>query len=170
MAFEKVIAILLAALLMFIHPLFFIVQQIDMMSQSLVTKKTNEFVEAVRNNGYISTSMYREFAQELSDTGVLYDISMVHEHGSYEPVFDDVTGSYTNEIVVLYYDTFEEDIMEALGNDGYYYMSEGDYFSVALYNKTPTLAGKMYQMVFKNAAPEKQILVTDGGRIRDENY
>lgn len=169
-AFEKVIAILLAVILMYIVPLNFNMQQMDTMSQSYVTKKTNEFVEAVRNNGYISISMYRDFAKELSNTNVLYDISLTHEHVSYEPVFDDVTGIYTNEIAVVNYDTYEEDIMEALGNEGYYYMSEGDYFSIVLYNRTPTMAGRLQQMLNRGTAPDKQILVTDGGRIRDENY
>ena len=170
-AFEKVVAIITMVLLMYIVPLFFIMQHTDSIIQSYVTKKTDEFVEVVRNNGYMSETMYRNYMKQLSSTNLVYDIQMIHEHCTYEPVFDEITNTFKNEIVPVYYKTYQEDILEELESDkSTYYFSEGDYFSITLYNKTITLSGMMQRMLFGTTVSEKQIFVTDGGRIRDENY
>jgi Zn finger protein HypA/HybF involved in hydrogenase expression len=102
--FEHIVDIIAALILLFLFPLLFFGQKQDALTQSYVKSEVTEFVDDVRGKGYISKDMYDHFNYELSESGVVYDISMEHKHLNCEPeyrfrtvdeIIDDQNGSYT---------------------------------------------------------------------------
>lgn len=59
----------------------------DSLSQTIVEVETNTFVQEIRSKGYIDKNMYEEYLKNLSTTGILYDIEIVHNHNSLEPEY-----------------------------------------------------------------------------------
>ena len=71
-----VIAIVLAAVLMFVFPLMTMSDRTDDVSQLAVETATTEFVDDVRSTGKLSMDKYSQFVEEISATGNSYDVEM----------------------------------------------------------------------------------------------
>lgn len=71
-----VVAIFLAAILMFVFPLMSISDRNDDISQLAVQTKTVEFVDNIRATGKITQQNYDSFVQNLAATGNSYDVEM----------------------------------------------------------------------------------------------
>lgn len=168
-AFDKIICILLVSVLMFLSPLFYLAQKQDVINQVYVESKTVEFVNDIKNHGYITANMYERYLDRLGDTGNLYVIEMVHAHTVVNPEYDEDSGAFLDDYYTYQESTYQDDIlMEIFEGTGTYYLRQGDYVSIKVYNKTETFAGRMLRMIGVNQ--KTQILITYGGIIRDENY
>ena len=71
-----IVAIFLAAILMFIFPLMSISDRNDDVAQLSVQTKTVEFVDNIRSTGKITQDNYDAFIQTLAATGNSYDVEM----------------------------------------------------------------------------------------------
>lgn len=71
-----IVAIFLAAILMFVFPLMSISERNDDIAQLGIQTATTEFVDNVSSIGKITTEDYNSFIQSLSATGNSYDIEM----------------------------------------------------------------------------------------------
>ena len=71
-----VIAIFLAAVLMFVFPLMSISDRNDDISQLSIQTETVEFVNNVRTTGKLTPSNYDAFVKKLSATGNSYDVEI----------------------------------------------------------------------------------------------
>ena len=71
-----IIAIFLAAILMFVFPLMSISERNDDIAQLGVQTATVEFVDKVRTTGKITEDNYNSFIQTLAATGNSYDVDM----------------------------------------------------------------------------------------------
>ena len=58
---QKIIAAIVGTMIMFIIPVYIAFEKADDVSYSLAVKLTQNFVDNVRNNGYISPEMYSDF-------------------------------------------------------------------------------------------------------------
>lgn len=175
---SKIVALVISIFLFFIFPVENMLTRQDDISRIVVLNETAEFVDSVRNLGYITPLMYMQFSRALSATGNLYEISMEHIHNSIEPVYtdpDDLTSfqhdygfntriTYTDEILEK---LFPENPDEA---DRKYCLSKGDIFTVKVVNVNKTPATKVQQMLLMSDLPVQRIIVNYGGMVRDENY
>ena len=75
-----IIAIFLAAILMFVFPLLSVSERTDDISQLAVQTATSEFVNNARTTGKITLDEYSAFVQTLAATGNSYDIEMEVKH------------------------------------------------------------------------------------------
>ena len=66
-----IIAIFLAAILMFIFPLMALAERTDDISELSVQTSTTDFVDNVRSTGKLSLDDYDSFLQELVSTVIL---------------------------------------------------------------------------------------------------
>lgn len=106
-SYIKVFAILLAVLLLYIYPIYTAFQQQDDISELVVLRATTAFVDAVRDKGYISPTMYTDFRQTIEATGLDFDVQMEHESKKYVPVYDDPTRPETFQgTYEVHYDAF----------------------------------------------------------------
>lgn len=101
----------IAILIIFLVPLIYFGQKQDALVQTLVYTETNSLVSEIRSNGYLTRDRYDLFLENLSDTGLLYDISMEHRHEVHEPeyrlrtaqeVIDEQNSTYTGSNVYTY--------------------------------------------------------------------
>lgn len=84
---QRIFSILIAVIIFFLFPIYVSFEKKDDISYSLALKMTYNFVENVRNKGYLSMDMYNDFVNQLSVTNNTYDISMQHVRKQYDPIF-----------------------------------------------------------------------------------
>ena len=73
-----VIAIALAAVLMFVFPLMTMSDRTDDVSQLTVETATTEFVDDVRTTGKITEAKYNKFTESIGATGNTYNSPITH--------------------------------------------------------------------------------------------
>lgn len=135
-----VVAILLAAILMFIFPLLSVSERSDDISQLSVQTATTEFVDNSRAIGKITMNNYTKLITTIAATGNAYDVEMEVQ------VLDENIGkktAWTQGTVIgenVSYSVYTSQIVEVLENEGTYVMKEGDVFSVSVKNTNKTLS------------------------------
>lgn len=168
------IAILLAAVLMFIFPLLSVSERSDDISQLSVQTATTEFVDNSRSIGKITADNYTKLVSTIAATGNAYDIEMEVK------VLDENIGkksAWTQGTVIgenVYYSVYTSQIVEELtkdeNKDGVYMMKEGDIFSVSVKNTNKTMSqtirGVFYSItgedVYSIAAQHSGVVTANG--------
>lgn len=141
-----IIAIFLAAILMFIFPLMALSDRNDDISQMAVQTSTTEFVDKARTIGNIKLSDYNAFVQEIASTGNSFDIDMEIKRMDENPgkklaqASSDKIGE--NIYYSIYTSQIESDLFDA---DEKVKLNEGDYLTVTVKNTNQTMA-----QMFKN--------------------
>jgi len=143
-------------------------QKQDVISQSYVSNKTTEFIDSIKNCGYISRDMYMDFVHNIDATNNLYTIDLVHGKKIVEPLYDETTGAFLEDYNIYYYNYYQDNILETLESGKDYKLSQGDYISITVVNRTKTIATKLMELFYSSDLPDEQIIVTYGGVIRDE--
>ena len=135
-----IIAIFLAAILMFIFPLMSISERNDDIAQSVVQTATSEFVDTVSTVGSIKQSDYDAYVQKLAATGNTYDISMevrvLDENPSKKTTQEDETKIGEN----IYYSIYTTQIYDELQEKSVYPLKEGDIIVVSASNTNNTIS------------------------------
>ena len=135
-----IVAILLAAVLMFIFPLLSISERSDDISQLSVQTATSEFVDNSRSLGKITMEEYTKLLNTINATGNAYDVELEVK------ILDENVGkksAWTQGTVIgenIYYSIYTSQIVETLEKDGVYTMKEGDIFSASVKNTNKTLS------------------------------
>lgn len=164
---SEVVMIIIACFLFFLYPIYSFAQKQDNIIQTYVTEETTEFVDMIRNNGYLSKDMYSLFQKKIMQTNNSYEIRMIHEHRQVNPAYSE-DGTFDNQVNTFYKNTYEKDILkEIYEKSGIYRMAQGDYICVSIVNKSPTLSSKLQQLFYGRTA-EYSIYIRYGGIIRDE--
>ena len=138
-----IIAIALAAILMFIFPLMTMSDRTDDVAQLTVEAATTEFVDNVRSTGKITQANYDELIQTVTSTGNTYDVDMVVQ------VKDANLGKKTSQAQAdkigenAYYSVHTSQIEEELEKSGTYYCKEGDIVSASVKNTSQTLSQQL---------------------------
>lgn len=175
---SKVIALIIAVFLLYIFPVENMLTRQDDTTRVFVLNRTTEFVDSVRNLGYITPLMYTQFTRELASTGNQYNIEMVHRHNSIDPVYNDPDDSTSFQHDYGYNSKafYTDEIMEVLFPETvpapavcYYHLSKGDTFRVKVSNQNKTMASRVQEMLYMRDLPLERISVRYGGMVRDEN-
>ncbi len=135
-----IVAILLAAVLMFIFPLLSVSERSDDISQLSVASATAEFVDNSRAIGKITMDNYTTLISKINATGNSYDVELEVK------VLDENIGkksAWTQGTVIgenVYYSVYTSQIVEVLKEKGIYTMKEGDIISASVKNTNKTLS------------------------------
>lgn len=140
-----IVAIFLAAILMFVFPLMSIAERSDDIAQLSAQTAVSEFVDTTRAAGKITIDDYSKMVSSLNATGNTFDIDIEVK------VLDENVGkksAWTNGTVIgenIYYSVYTSQIMNYLSDtagssSGTYLMKEGDIISVSAKNNNKTLA------------------------------
>ena len=142
-----VIAIVLAAVLMFVFPLMTMSDRTDDVSQLAVETATTEFVDDVRTTGKLTMDKYSRFVEEISATGNSYDVEMEVQ------VLDENPGKKTTQAEStkigenVYYSMYTSQILDTLnpssGTTKTLALKEGDIFSASVKNTNTTLSQQL---------------------------
>ena len=131
-----IVAIFLAAILMFVFPLAAISEMNDQEALAMVQSYTTEFVNKIASKGKITQEDYDGYIQKLYATGNSYDTKIeVH-------IADTNPGKKTSTIQIgdtTYYVVYDTQIDQELSTAGVYLLKEGDYVKVSYENTNQTI-------------------------------
>ncbi len=144
-----VIAIFLAAILMFIFPLIAMSDRSDDISQLSVQTETTEFVDDVRTTGKLTAAKYGKFVESISATGNTYDVELKIQ------TLDENPGKKTSQTENtkigenVYYSTYTSQILEKLEDGKTYSLKEGDIFTASVKNTNTTMSQQLKSFLYK---------------------
>lgn len=136
-----IIAIVLAAILMFIVPLMSISERNDDITQLAVQTATSDFVETAATKGKITENDYSAFVQKLAATGNTYEIEM--EAQIIDENFGKKSASTSGDLIGenSYFSVYTSTIEQSLeSSDAKYELKQGDNFIVTVKNTNKTIA------------------------------
>ena len=138
-----VVAIVLAATLMFVFPLMTMSNRADDVSQLSVQSLTTQFVDDVRTTGKITSDKYNKFVENIHSTGNTYDVEIEVK------VRDENQGKKTTQANSkkigedVYYSIYTTQIENTLKNNNAYNLKEGDIVSVSVKNTNTTMSQQL---------------------------
>lgn len=162
--FSKMMAFLIAVLLLFIVPTFRTYWIIDQAVLKTLNLSTQEFVNNVRQKGFISKNMYEDFLRKISTTGYVYDIEMLHDKQVYYPngKGNFIIASETFASKNILKDVFDK------SKEYRYLMKKGDNFSLQLKNKG-TSGSAVFMKLF-GGSNSSMLFSRYGGMVSNEDY
>ena len=144
-----VIAIALAAVLMFVFPLMTMSDRTDDVAQLSVETATADFVDTIRTTGRITPDNYSNFVQNITATGNTYDVEIEVQ------VLDENPGKKAEQAEAtvigenVYYSIYTSQILDVIAPDdgttkpSNYNLKEGDIVSVKVRNTNLTLSQQL---------------------------
>lgn len=137
-----VIAICLAATLLFVAPLVSLTERNDNVVQENVELLVNEFVTDVQNTGIISQAKYQSLENSLAATGNTYNVEMEVQHLDENPRKKTTQANYTKIGENVYYSEYTTQVLEQLESSttGEISLKEGDRIVVNVKNTNTTQA------------------------------
>ncbi len=144
-----VIAIFLAAILMFIFPLMSTADRTDDISNQAVDTATTEFVDEIRSTGKITQDNYDSFVQVISSTGNAFEVEIEVQ------ILDDNPGKKVTEAEMTkvgenyYYSQYTSQILNDVNDDGVMFLKEGDIVTVTVRNTNRTIATILKDFVYR---------------------
>lgn len=144
-----VVAIALAAILMFVFPLMTMSDRTDDVSQLTIETATTEFVDDVRTTGKLTMDKYSKFVENISSTGNSYDVEMELQ------VLDENPGKKTTQAEStkigenVYYSMYTSQILDTLDENKTLPLKEGDIFSANVKNTNTTLSQQLKNFLYK---------------------
>ena len=135
-----VVAIFLAAILMFIFPLMSLAERTDDISQLAVQTATTEFVDDIRTTGKMTLDDYEAYLGELNSTGNSFDVEMLIQQLDENPGVKTTQAEATKIGENLYYNIYTTQIMDKLNTTGRITLKEGDIITVTVKNTNQTIS------------------------------
>ncbi len=138
-----IIAIAIAAILMFVFPLMTMSDRTDDVSQLTVQAATTDFVDKIRSTGKITQDNYNELLETITSTGNTYDVEMEVQ------VKDENLGKKVSQAQAdkigenVYYSVYTSQIEDVLDKEGTYYCKEGDIVSAKVRNTNQTISQQL---------------------------
>ena len=139
-SFVTIIAIFLAAILMFVFPLMSMAERTDDVSQLSVVTSTTEFVDKVRTTGKLSLDDYDKYLASIVSTGNSFDVDVEIQQLDENPGVKTTQVEMTKIGENLYYNIYTSQVEEMLNTDGQITLKEGDRIAVTVKNTNQTIS------------------------------
>ena len=135
-----VVAIFLAAILMFIFPLMSLAERTDDVSSLAVQTATTEFVDNVRTTGKMTLDDYDAYLSDISATGNAFDVEVLIQQLDENPGVKTTQAEATKIGENLYYNIYTTQVVNDLDKNGRITLKEGDIVTVTAKNTNQTIA------------------------------
>lgn len=139
-----IVAIFLAAILMFVFPLMTMADKTDDVSTLTVQTATNDITSKVRTTGRFTQEDYDNFILSLASTGNAYDVEIIVQKKDENPAKKKSNGTATIGDNV-YYTMYTTQVLESLPMD----LQEGDNIAFKVTIKSKTLANQLRNYMYK---------------------
>lgn len=159
-----IIAIFLAAVLMFVFPLAAIADRNDDTSQMYVQTTLDDFVNKIAAKGTLTKEDYEQLEAQLAATNNSYDIELVINVADVNP--GKKTGN--NKIGdTTYYSVYTTQIETTLNNSEAqtYYLKEGDYIKVSVKNINTTISQMIKNALYGITGNESYVIAAQASAI-----
>lgn len=164
-----VIAIFLAAILMFIFPLMSVSERNDDIAQLSVQTATAEFVDGVSTTGKMTYENYNRFTQTLAATGNYYDVELEIKRLDENPSKKTAWGNHDKIGENLYYSEYTTQVIEQLDKDGSINLKQGDMVSVQVKNKNRTIAQMLRSFFYSISGSDAYQIAASHSRVVTAN-
>ena len=145
-----VIAIFLAAILMFIFPLMSTSDRTDDITTQAIDAATTDFVDEIRSTGQITQDSYDNFVQTISSTGNSYEVEMEVQVLDDNPGKKVTEAEYTKVGENYYYSKYTTQILEEVNSDaGAMYLKQGDMVTVSVRNTNRTIGTILKDFIYR---------------------
>ena len=168
-----IIAIVLAAVLMFVFPLMTMSDRTDDVSQLTVETATTEFVDDVRTTGKLTMDKYSQFVENISSTGNSYEVEMELQ------VLDENPGKKTTQAEAtkigenVYYTMYTSQILDTInpssGQTKTLVLKEGDIFSTKVNNTNTTMSQQLKNFFYSVTGNDTYVIAAEHGGIVTAN-
>lgn len=135
-----IIAIFLAAILMFVFPLMSLSERSDDISQLAVQTATTEYVDKIKTTGKMTLDDYDKFISTLTATGNSFEVEMLVQQLDENPGVKTTQAEVTKIGENLYYNKYTSQVEEELNSKGRITLKEGDIVSVTVKNTNKTIS------------------------------
>lgn len=167
-SFVTIIAIFLAAMLMFVFPLMSVSEKSDNISQLTVQTATTDFVDKVRTTGELTLDDYDKYIQTITSTGNAFDVELMVQ------IMDENIGVKTTQAETtkigenIYYNLYTSQLKSVLKDNKKHKITlkEGDRVSVTVKNTNTTIAQTLRNFFYRIAGNDTyQIAVQYAGIV-----
>lgn len=135
-----IIAIFLAAILMFIFPLMSLSERTDDISQLAVQTATTEFVDSIKTTGKLTLDDYEQYLSTITATGNSFEVELMIQQLDENPGVKTTQAETTKIGENVYYNKYTSQIEEELSQKGRITLKEGDIVSATVKNTNKTIA------------------------------
>ena len=168
-----VVAIGLAAVLMFVFPLMTMSDRTDDVSQLAVETATTDFVDDVRTSGKLSMDKYSKFVENISSTGNSYDVEMEINVLDENPGKKATQAERTKIGENVYYTMYTSQIMDQInpksGDTKTLALKEGDMFTASVKNTNTTLSQQLKNFFYSVTGNDTYTIAAEHGGIVTAN-
>jgi len=178
-----IFAAIIGTFLIVILPLYSILDRQDSMSYNVVLTATTNFVDNVRNKGFIDKESYTEYIRKISTTGNTYKVKIqayknvlipeTDENGDIIPnSFVEEKELYNTQDIVKVLedeDIINENIATSSKKNNTYLFNENDEIYITVYNTNITAGSIIYGMI-ADVTNNKVIDISYGGVINKINW
>lgn len=135
-----IIAIFLAAVLMFVFPLMSVSERNDDIAELSIQSATTDFVNKVKTSGVITQENYSNYKQSLNATGNTFDVEV--ELKILDENLSSKVGQASSSKIGenVYYSVYTSQMEDILNSKGKYLLKEGDIISVTAKNTNTTIS------------------------------
>lgn len=139
-----IVAIFLAAILMFVFPLMTMAEKQDDASKIKVQEATSSFVDKIRTEGKITQEGYDNFVLTLAATGNSYNPEITVQKADDNPAkkTSSLGTTYGDQVYYIMYTT---QVLESLPMN----LNEGDYVSVTVEKTNTTIGEQLKGFVYR---------------------
>lgn len=135
-----VVAIFLAAILMFIFPLMSLAERTDDISNLAVQTATTEFVNRITTTGKMTLEDYDAYLSDISSTGNSFDVEILIQQLDENPGVKTTQAEATKIGENLYYNIYTTQVLDELDSKGRITLKEGDLVTVTAKNTNQTIS------------------------------
>ena len=161
-----IIAIFLAAILMFVFPLMSMSERTDDVSQLAVNTATTEFVDTIRTTGKLTLEDYDKYIQTITATGNSFQVDMLVQVLDENPGVKTTQAEMTKIGENLYYNLYTSQIEDTLQSNGKITLKEGDLVSVTVKNTNQTISQLLKNFFYQIAGNDTyQIAAQHAGMV-----
>lgn len=161
-----IIAIFLAALLLFVFPLMAVSERSDDITHLSLQTATDEFVDKVRTTGTLTLDDWSKYIQTASSLGISVEpeiqIQVLDENPGVKTTQTEITKIGEN----VYYNLYTSQVEEQLSNNKKIVLKEGDRISVSVKNTNKTMAQILRNFFYSLAGNDSyEIAAKHGGVV-----
>ena len=146
-----IVAIFLAAVLMFVFPLMSMSERTDDVSQLAVQAATTEFVDKVRTTGKLTLEDYDKYVETISSTGNTFDVDIEIQQLDENPGVKTTQAEMTKIGENLYYNFYTSQVEAMLQENSKISLKEGDKIAVTATNTNQTISQILKNFFYKIA-------------------
>lgn len=158
-----IVAIFLAAILMFVFPLMTMADKTDEVTSLAVQTATTEFTNQVRTKGSLSQEDYDNFILTLAATGNSYEVEVVIQKLDENPA-KKTSGSTTTIGDNVYYTMYTTQVLDSIASTPLT-LAEGDIISVNVKNTNTTIAGQLRNFMYRVTGNDSAAIVAQDSGI-----